>query len=325
MQIDLTEIPPANKADGNQDTFELFARDLLDALDFRIITDVGRGNDDRKDIIISETIKSKISSYEKRYLVSCKHNAHSSKHKAVGNSDEPDILGRLRLHKCDGFIGFYSTIPSSSLIREIENLKNNFSAENKTYDFIDKSKILSFLSKNESTLKIFNKYLPKSFISYTKNNINSGIYNTEPKIHCHNCRCNILTALDGNVIKIQYYTRAYNYSIGRETGTYALHDIIFSCNECKDKVVEFLKSKYSREYEIYWKNIIDYTNPNIFLDNTMEDVKLSFFYAQHFIDIDIFRKWHIFTRSMFYYVSRKHENKKTTKSFLDIDLHKYEL
>ena len=313
MRVNFKEIPQANIPNGEQDTFEFFARDLLEALDFTIESEIGRGSDDRKDIVVSETIKGKISSHKKYYLVSCKHFSHSKNQKSVGNSDEVDIIGRLRSNKCDGFIGFYSTIASSALVREIEKTQQNYANEFKTYDFIDKARIETLLEENEKTLKIFKKYLPDSFVLYSKNNIRSGIYKKEPEIQCHCCKSNILDNLDGFIIKIVKYKRDHNHFIKRETGTSFVHDIIFSCCECEIEVKNHIKDNYPPDYNSYWSDIIDYTDPKKFLNHTMEEVKFSAVYSGYFVDTRVYRIWNIFTRSMFYYVSRRHDQKPNTK------------
>lgn len=57
MLIDFKEIPQANIGGGLQDTFELFARDFLELLDYHIIQNPGRGADRKKDLIVSEERK----------------------------------------------------------------------------------------------------------------------------------------------------------------------------------------------------------------------------------------------------------------------------
>lgn len=328
MKIDFREIPPANRADGSQDEFELFARDLFKALGFLIDIDVGRGGDDRKDFIACEKVEGKLSSHENRYLVSCKHFAHSGNQKSVGNSNETDILGRLRIHKCDGFIGFYSTVASSALIREINILKKEYSVEKKTYEIIDHSRIFSLLVLNESTLGVFKKYLPSSFSLYMKNDINSGLYRAEPQICCEICGVNILYNFEGGVVRIQCYNRSYNHFTGREGGCSMLHNMVFYCDNCKSSVDSLIKSKYPYNFDIFWYEILKYTDPMFFIERTMEDVKFSAVFSDYFADIDTFRKWNIFTRSMFYYVSRKYDLKKEGNGaslFFNIDFKAYKL
>ena len=53
--IDFREIPEAHVASGNQDSFELFARDFLtEILNFKILSEPSRGADGGKDILAEE-------------------------------------------------------------------------------------------------------------------------------------------------------------------------------------------------------------------------------------------------------------------------------
>lgn len=107
--IDFKEIPPANSGNGDQDSFELFARDfVVEILGLKIISQPNRGADGGKDFLAEEIQSGTISETHIRWLVSCKHFAHSGK--SVSDSDEQNILDRVHQHMADGFIGFYSTI-----------------------------------------------------------------------------------------------------------------------------------------------------------------------------------------------------------------------
>ena len=112
-QLDFKEIPQANLASGEQDTFELFARDFLDLYGFEVLSGPDRGSDLGRDLIVLERRTGVGGETQVRWLVSCKHKAHSGQ--SVGLSDEQDISDRLRAHGCNGFIGFYSTLPAASL------------------------------------------------------------------------------------------------------------------------------------------------------------------------------------------------------------------
>jgi hypothetical protein len=85
--IDYCEIP----SDG--EIWELFARDLLEELGFIIESGPDRGADGGKDIIAKEIVKGNLGSHEFRWLISCKHYAHSNK--SVTEKDEPNILERV--------------------------------------------------------------------------------------------------------------------------------------------------------------------------------------------------------------------------------------
>lgn len=154
--IDFKEIPQANIANGEQDNFELFAREFFSALGFCIIEDPDRGQDGGRDLIISEKRTGIIGDTEIRWLVSCKHKIHSGS--AVGTKDEEDILDRIQVHKCDGFIGFYSTIISSPLSRKLNFIKEKYEIQ-----IFDKEKIERILLENNSAKKLVERFFPQSF------------------------------------------------------------------------------------------------------------------------------------------------------------------
>ena len=73
MILNFKEIPEANKGGGLQDTFELFTRDFLSHLGYRIIEDPDRGADGKRDLIVEERVVGLSDEYVIRWLVSCKH------------------------------------------------------------------------------------------------------------------------------------------------------------------------------------------------------------------------------------------------------------
>jgi hypothetical protein len=77
--IDFKEI----SSDG--ETWELFARDFLEEMGFFIETPPDRVADGDKDMLITEEVKGKLHRDKFRWLVSCKHHAHSDK--AVNEND----------------------------------------------------------------------------------------------------------------------------------------------------------------------------------------------------------------------------------------------
>jgi hypothetical protein len=154
--INFKEIPQANIANGEQDIFELFAREFFDSLGFFVIQDPDRGQDGGRDLIVSEKRTGIIGESDIRWLVSCKHKAHSGS--AVNVSDEEDISDRLQAHKCDGFIGFYSTILSAPLNRKLEALKDRYEVQ-----LFDREKIERVLLENNSANKLVKRFFPKSY------------------------------------------------------------------------------------------------------------------------------------------------------------------
>ncbi len=110
--VDFKEIPSAKGGGIEQDAWALFAREFFAALHIDIEEGPDRGPDSGRDLVIAEVRKGVLGSRHHRWLISCKHFAHS-KNKSVSSRDEPDILGRVKKFNADGFIGFYSTIPSA--------------------------------------------------------------------------------------------------------------------------------------------------------------------------------------------------------------------
>lgn len=76
--IDFSELPE------NGDAFELLMRELLSHRGLEVYW-TGRGPDGGKDLICIERIKGNFDESIKRWVVQCKHNAHSGK--AVGQNE----------------------------------------------------------------------------------------------------------------------------------------------------------------------------------------------------------------------------------------------
>ena len=167
-QLDFKEIPQANLAGGEQDTFELFAREFLELFGFKALSGPDRGSDLGRDLVVQETRTGVAGETIVRWLVSCKHKAHSGQ--SVGLGDEPDILDRVQVHNCSGFIGCYSTIPSSSLTQKLEALKTN----TPSFDFqiFDREKIESIILRTGPGQGIAQRYFPSSFTKWGEENLN---------------------------------------------------------------------------------------------------------------------------------------------------------
>jgi Restriction endonuclease len=121
--LNFAEIATA-KSGPNRDQFELFAREFLVAEGFRVVEEPDRGADGGRDMIVEEDRLGPGGTNVVRWLVSCKHNAHSGA--SVSPADEQNIRDRLGTHRCNGFIAFYSTLPSSGLGQTLNALKPNF-------------------------------------------------------------------------------------------------------------------------------------------------------------------------------------------------------
>jgi hypothetical protein len=108
-------------SDGEQ--WGLFARDFLSELGFIIDSPPDRGADLGKDLLVIENLGGLLAKYPFKWLVSCKNYAVSGR--SVSEEDEKNILERIKGFHCDGFIGFYSTLPSAGLNSRLMQLKIN--------------------------------------------------------------------------------------------------------------------------------------------------------------------------------------------------------
>lgn len=158
MLVDFKEIPMANKGDGHQDEFEFFAKDFLLESGFVIIQGPDRGPDGKKDLIVAENIDRHGTNVTIKYLVSCKHTAHSGA--SVNEKDEINILERARRHNCKGFIAFYSMLPSSGLSSCLSGLESDIHVRTFERTAIERG----LLSDRMDT--VFLRYFPKSYESY---------------------------------------------------------------------------------------------------------------------------------------------------------------
>ncbi|KSV64882.1 hypothetical protein N185_34410 [Sinorhizobium sp. GW3] len=153
--LDFTEIAPA-QGGPLRDSFELFAREFLIAEGFRIVEQPDRGADGGRDIIIEEDRLGPGGTNVVRWLVSCKHKAHSGA--SVTPGDEINIRDRLGTHRCQGFVAFYSTLPSSGL-------GQTFSALRPTFEYLqlDSDAIERKLLDSTRGRILAARYMPLSF------------------------------------------------------------------------------------------------------------------------------------------------------------------
>jgi len=158
--VDFKEIPEAHRASGNQDRFELFTREFLKAMGYQIIQHPDRGADNGKDLLVSETLTGFDETYPVTWLVSAKHKAHSGK--SVTPADETNLGDRITTANADGFLGFYSTLPSAGL-------GTNFAAQKNKYIFIshyDNASIERHLTTNRALDSVFRNFFPKSYTTF---------------------------------------------------------------------------------------------------------------------------------------------------------------
>ncbi len=186
--LDFKEIPEAHVANGLQDTFELFAREFLESMGFKIISAPDRGADGGVDLIVEEHRHGIGGVTIVRWLVSCKHKAHSGS--SVTPTVEQNIIDRLRTHNCHSFMGFYSTIPSSGLTTNLNGFKSNNNIE---YLIYDKELIERCLLRSAEGLELARRFFPMSFREWERESPKPALlFDGEPSLKCHVCETELL-------------------------------------------------------------------------------------------------------------------------------------
>jgi hypothetical protein len=183
-------------------------------------------------------------------MVSCKHYAHSGK--SVSDTDEPNIIDRVHVHGCDGFIGFYSTLPATSLGSNFEGLKSRIQIQS-----FDREAIEKVLLESPEGLKLASRYFPASYEGYTKENPKPAkIFAEDPSIQCEYCGKDLLAEKTGIFVTLRKRSDP-------EAETYVHHPYEEAYFSCKGRCDQVLKNKYlqSGDYIDEWADISDYLSP----------------------------------------------------------------
>lgn len=243
-----------HKGGGDQDKFELFARDFFEAIGYRIHSAPGRGADGGKDLILIETRQGIANNTEVRWLVSCKHKAHSGS--AVLKTDEPEISDSLRAHDCTGFIGFYSTLPSSGLVAKVESMTEI------EHQFFDSSKIEQALLTNIKCLDLAKRYFPESFRNWTEENPKvAQIFSDHEPFRCHYCDSILDFDNRGIVVSYQKYEDTEDSFVKKIRNQYVC------CGGDCDRILS--KRYFTDGYSDSWAELRDYLTPTLYLKSVM--------------------------------------------------------
>jgi len=234
------------------DTWELFARDFLIEIGFFIESTPDRGPDMGKDLLVSEQLKGNLNKYRFLWLVSCKHFATSGD--SVKESDEPNILDRLSSFNANGFIGIYSTLPSSGLNTRLNNLKK----EGKIKDFriFDYKLIENYLIRLGFS-KILMRYFPESYKLVKPLH---KILDEYIPLKCDVCGKDLLESL---------YLENYRCIIAQathrdENGIEHVEEMYYACKgACDEQLRKSIWERYKKSTG--WKDITDLAIPLEFL------------------------------------------------------------
>ncbi|MDD2540960.1 MAG: restriction endonuclease [Desulfuromonadaceae bacterium] len=250
--LDFKEIPEAHIASGEQDRFELFARDFLEYLGYRIISSPDRGADGGKDIVVEEKRVGVGGENYVRWLVSCKHKAHSGS--SVKPTDESNIRDRVDANKCSGFIGFYSTLPSTGLAGIIAGISDKI--ETQTFD---KEKIEGNLLGSTKGFDLAKRYFPESIKKWqVENPAPVKIFAEDPILKCAYCNKDLLNP---NPTGIIVFWERIREDYEKEPQYY--EHIYWCCKGHCDKKLSFTH----RNHELIdgWEDIPDVMIPHVYI------------------------------------------------------------
>ena len=266
MILDFKEMPQANGGDGMQDAFELFARDFLEVLGYKILHNPDRGADGKKDLIVREARQgiSGISYIE--WLVSCKHYAHSGN--SVSDTNEQNIRDRVETHNCNGFMGFYSTIPAVSLSNNLNGLRNKIE-----FQIFDREKIEKTLLGSLEGIKLANRYFPISYGKYVIENPKPAkIFSDELEINCEYCGKNLLETKFGIFAILREFLDFTIDELSKlEEKEFPKNKYLKAYFSCKGECDYILKNKYLQQghYIDEWCDILNYLHPTRYIKKMM--------------------------------------------------------
>ena len=287
--IDFKEISEAHVASGDQDSFEMFARDFFDYLGYKIVGNPDRGADGGKDFMVEEKRVGVGGESYVRWLVSCKHKAHSGS--SVKPTDESNIRDRVEANGCCGFIGFYSTLPSSGLARNIEGLSNKIETQ-----VFDKERIENHLLRSANGVLLAKRYFPDSVKKWQIENTEPAkIFSDDPELACEYCGKDLLKPSPSGII---VFWKRVREDYEKEP---QWHEEIYWC--CKGHCDRMLSAERRRKGIIDgWEDIPDVMIPHMYIKwviSTINGLRNGTMYSDQ-----AFSAFKIFMLNIYPFVSR---------------------
>ncbi len=251
--IDFQEIPPSNSGDGQQDAFELFAQAFLSDYGLSIEQSPGRGADNGRDLLVIEKRTGVVSEVPVKWLVSCKHYAHSGK--SVGIDDEQNIGDRVRAAGADGFLAFYSTLPSSPLINRLRELQPKLQ-----FAIFDRGRIEGEILKASDGDVLFKRFFPKSHESWgNQNPTKPELFIWHSQLTCKHCRKDLLAPEQVGRAIISWQQAVGAYPNQRPL----IKDFHWCCRGACDRT---LRQQFNQKaFANHWIDLDGLTHPTLFV------------------------------------------------------------
>lgn len=145
-----------------------------------------------------------------------------------------NIIDRMTHHKADGFIGFYSTLPSSGLNNRLDSYKDS----DKLIEVFDSERIEQMILENVNS-KIFERYFPESYRKYSSGR-RIRLTEEHESIYCKYCNKDLTEVRGENSLMV--FAKDANEVI---------QEVYCVCKEsCDDKLVEEMMLRgYKTDYE----------------------------------------------------------------------------
>lgn len=154
------------------DDFELFCQEFFGLVKrFRIFRTVSRGPDLGIDLGVEETTPDGTI----RWLVSCKHYSHSGS--SISEESDRGIVETVGSWDCQGFIPFYTGVPSTKLSQHISGAEKFIKVERYYKERIERE----LLDSSIGTV-LASRYFPKSMTNHYKNIISPATDYSEKDI-----------------------------------------------------------------------------------------------------------------------------------------------
>jgi len=147
----------------------------------------------------------------------------------------------VSVHECDGFIGFYSTLPSTSLGSNLGGLQRKMEIQS-----FDKERIEKILFESPQGLKLASRYFPLSFQRYSIENPKPvKIFADELSVNCEYCNSNLLSEEKKGMGIFVFLQK-----VEEEEGIYYFKEYQKAYFSCKGECDRILKNRYF-QYGIY--------------------------------------------------------------------------
>ncbi|MHA1882102.1 MAG: restriction endonuclease [Candidatus Thorarchaeota archaeon] len=138
----------------------------------------GRGADQGKDLIFTETLKGQLHEESKKWLVQCKDNSQSNK--SVSEADCGAILDKVLQHQCDGYLLVTTTTAGTALKAKLDALA--VAKDRPILTLVWDMYLLDLLLRKSEYSDVFKSYFPKSWKQENKLPLEDALSTIESKL-----------------------------------------------------------------------------------------------------------------------------------------------